>query len=117
MTYYKQLEDGYIVAIGAAEQSFFTEISQEEYTQLSALIAAKPDAPADKCYRLSAAATWELCDLPTSAEPEQFTQSELENMTNADLEMILHRYGISASMSKTNMVRLILAAQGGDAYA
>ena len=117
MTYYKQLENGYIVAIGTAEQSFCTEISQAEYAQLSALISGKPTAQEGKCYRLSAAAAWELCSLSPSAGLELYTKEALEDMTNAELEMILYRYGISASMNKANMVRLILAAQSGDIVA
>ena len=35
-------------------------------------------------------------------------------MTNAELEIILAGYGVSASMNKANLIRLILSLQGGD---
>ncbi|MDD7537784.1 MAG: hypothetical protein PUJ93_02225 [Oscillospiraceae bacterium] len=51
----------------------------------------------------------EICGTDT------YTREALEAMTNADLEIILAGMGISANMTKANMVTLILAMQGGDA--
>ena len=42
-----------------------------------------------------------------------YTQEALEAMTNAELERILGEMGVSANMTKANMVTLILALQGG----
>ena len=42
-----------------------------------------------------------------------YTQEALEEMTNAELERILYSLGVSANMTKANMVALILAMQGG----
>lgn len=117
MKFYKQISGGYIVAIGTAESAVTGEITQAEYEQLAGMIAERPAAPEGKYYRLKSDFTWELCELPPSEAPEQYTQDALEELTVADLETILAGYGISASMNKANMIRLILAAQGGDADA
>lgn len=42
-----------------------------------------------------------------------WSKDTLMGMTNAELEQILYSYGITASMTKANMVRMILIAQGG----
>lgn len=47
----------------------------------------------------------EICGTDT------YTREALEAMTNADLEIILAGMGISANMTKANMVTLILAMQ------
>lgn len=46
-----------------------------------------------------------------SASADTYTREALEAMTNADLEIILAGMGISANMTKANMVTLILAMQ------
>ena len=117
MKFYKQISDGYIVSIGTVESTVTGEITQAEYEQLAGMIAERPAAPEGKYYRLKSDFTWELCDLPPAEASEQYTQDALEELTVADLETILAGYGISASMNKANMIRLILAAQGGDADA
>lgn len=117
MKFYKQISDGYIVAIGTAESAVSGEITQAEYEQLAGMIAERPTAPEGKYYRLKSDFTWELCELPPAEAPEQYTQEALEELSAAELETILAGYGISASMNKANMIRLILAAQGGDADA
>ena len=40
-----------------------------------------------------------------------YTQEMLMQMTNADLEQILNDMGVSANMTKANMIALILALQ------
>lgn len=66
-------------------------------------------------YRLHTDMTWEPVELPNDPdEPTVYTQSILEAMTNAELEQILFEYGITASMNKANMIRLILQAQGDE---
>ena len=122
MRYYKMTDaDGKLTAIGTGDGG--VEISEEKYTALSAEIAEKAalvDALADG--RISAEEVREDWreELVRRAEDRAqdtaavYTQTALQAMTNAELETILAGFGISASMNKANMVRLILAAQGGD---
>ena len=50
-----------------------------------------------------------------SASTDAYTREALDAMTNAELERILYSLGVSANMTKANMVTLILAMQGGEA--
>ena len=122
MRYYKITDaDGNLMAIGTGSGG--TEITAEEYAELSAEIAAKANLVAslaageitetdiredwrDEIVRRAAA---------ISASADTYTREALEAMTNADLEIILAGMGVSANMTKANMVTLILAMQGGDA--
>lgn len=112
MKFYKQIADGYIVAIGTTGSAVAGEITQAEYAQLEAMIAECPAAPEGKYYRLKNDFTRELCDMPPAEAPKQYTREALEGLSVADLEAVLAGYGISANMNKTNMIRLILTAQG-----
>ena len=121
MRYYKMTDaEGKLTAIGTGDGG--TEISAEEYTALSAEITEKAALVAaliageiaeadiredwrDEIVRRAAAA---------SDSADTYTREALEAMTNADLEIILAGMGISANMTKTNMVTLILAMQGGE---
>ena len=122
MRYYKMTDpDGKLTAIGTGSGG--SEITAEEYAELSAEITAKAALVAvlaageiaetdiredwrDEIVRRAAA---------VSASADTYTREALEAMTNADLEIILAGMGISANMTKANMVTLILAMQGGDA--
>ena len=122
MRYYKLTDtDGRLTAIGTGVGG--VEITEEEYAGLSAEIAAKAALVAslaageiaetdiqedwrDEIIRRAAA---------VSATTDAYTREALEAMTNADLEIILAGMGISANMTKANMVTLILAMQGGEA--
>ena len=122
MRYYKMTDnDGKMTAIGTGTGG--TEITAEEYAAMSAEIAEKAalvDALADG--RISAEEVredWREEIVRRAEDRAQetaavYTQTALQAMTNAELETILAGFGISASMNKANMVRLILAAQGGD---
>lgn len=121
MRYYKMTDaDGKLTAIGTGTGG--TEITTEEYAELSAEIAEKAalvDALADG--RISAEEVREdwreeivRRAQALSAHDEGYTQEALEAMTNAELEIILAGYGVSASMNKANLIRLILSLQGGD---
>ena len=122
MRYYKMTDaDGNLAAIGTGAGG--TEITEAEYTALADEIAEKAvlvDALADG--RISAEEVREDWreELVRRAEDRAqdtaavYTQTALQAMTNAELETILAGFGISASMNKDNMVRLILAAQGGE---
>lgn len=90
-------------------------ITAERYAVIAAALSAKPDAPAGFMYRLSDTLTWELVEQPAVEEDGLYTRAELEEMSNAELETILWQYGITANMTKANLIRLILSAQGGDA--
>ena len=122
MRYYKLTDaDGMLTAIGTGDGG--TEISAEEYTALSAEIA-------EKAVLVAALAAGEITETDiredwrdeivrraaaVSDSADTYTREALEAMTNADLEIILAGMGISANMTKANMVTLILAMQGGDA--
>lgn len=55
--YYKQISDGYILAIGTGAGG--TEITEEEYSEILAVIRTKPPRTNDTDYRLKADLTWE----------------------------------------------------------
>ena len=122
MRYYKRTgADGNLVAIGTGTGGM--EITAEEYTALADEITQKA-----KLVAALIAGTITAEEVPEDWREEivrraedtaqdtaaVYTQTALQAMTNAELETILAGFGISASMNKDNMVRLILAAQGGE---
>lgn len=109
MRYYKQTADGYITAIGTGRTGGET-ITQQEYAAIVAAMATRPTPEDGQCYRLTDRLTWESAELERSGV---YTRAELEEMSNAELETILWQYGITANMTKANLIRLILSAQGG----
>lgn len=109
MRYYKQTADGYITAIGTGRTGGET-ITQKEYAAIVAVMATRPTPEDGHCYRLTDRLTWESAELERSGV---YTRAELEEMSNAELETILWQYGITANMTKANLIRLILSAQGG----
>ena len=122
MRYYKMTDaDGNLTAIGTGSGG--VEITAEEYAALSAEIA-------EKAALVASLVVGEITDTEiredwreeivrraaaVSASTDAYTRESLEAMTNADLEIILSGMGISANMTKANMVTLILAMQGGEA--
>ena len=122
MRYYKMTDpDGKLTAIGTGSGG--VEITAEEYAELSAEITHKANLVAslaageiaetdiredwrDEIVRRAAA---------VSDSADTYTRESLEAMTNAELEQILYGYGVSASMNKENLIRLILSLQGDDA--
>lgn len=122
MRYYKMTDaDGNLTAIGTGSGG--TEITEAEYTALAAEITQKAKLVAALIAGTITAEEvpedW-LEEIVRRAEDTVqetaavYTQTALQAMTNAELETILAGFGISASMNKANMVRLILAAQGGE---
>lgn len=123
MRYYKMTDaDGNLTAIGTGFGSGGVEITAEEYAALSAEIA-------EKAALVAALVAGEITEADirenwreeiarraaaVSEYTDAYTRESLESMTNADLEIILAGMGISANMTKANMVTLILAMQGGD---
>ena len=120
MRYYKMTyADGNLTAIGTGSGG--VEITAEEYTMLAeeisqkaALVAAladgristediREDWREEIVRRAQALNTYDA----------GYTQEALEAMSNAELERILYSLGVSANMTKANMVTLILAMQGG----
>lgn len=122
MRYYKLTDaDGNLAAIGTGNGG--VEITAEEYAVLSAEIA-------EKAALVAALVAGEIAEADirddwreeivrranaASATTDAYTREALDAMTNADLEIILAGMGVSANMTKANMVTLILAMQGGDA--
>ena len=122
MRYYKMTDaDGNLTAIGTGSGG--VEITVGEYAALSAEIA-------EKAALVASLVAGEIAEddiredwreeivrraVAVSASTDAYTREALEAMTNADLEIILAGMGISASMTKANMVMLILAMQGGEA--
>lgn len=109
MRYYKQTADGYITAIGTGRTGGET-ITREEYAAIVSAMATRPTPEDGHYYRLTDRLTWESAELEQSGV---YTRAELEEMSNAELETILWQYGITANMTKANLIRLILSAQGG----
>lgn len=117
--YYKTKDtDGNLTAIGTGSGG--VEITAEEYAELSAEIA-------EKAALVAALAAGEITEADiredwreeivrraaaVSASTDTYTRDALEAMSNADLEIILAGMGVSANMTKANMVTLILAMQG-----
>ena len=122
MRYYKMTDaDGNLTAIGTGAGG--TEITEAEYTALAAEIAEKAKLVASLIAGTVTAEEvpedWRAEIVRRAEDTAQetaavYTQTALQAMTNEELETILAGFGISASMNKENMVRLILAAQGGD---
>lgn len=120
MRYYKITDaEGNLTAIGTGSGG--TEITRTEYDALSAEIA-------EKAALVAALIAGEIAETDlredwreeivrradaASASADTYTQEALEAMSNAELERILYSLGVSASMTKANMVTLILALQGG----
>ena len=122
MRYYKMTDaHGNPTATGTGSGG--TEITEEGYAVLSAEIAAKAalvaSLAAGEITETDIREDWreEIVRraAAVSASADNYTREALEAMTNADLEIILAGMGISANMTKANMVTLILAMQGGDA--
>ena len=121
MRYYKMTDAyGNLKAIGTGDGG--VEITEKEYAALSAEIA-------EKAALVAALAAGEITDAEIcedwrdeivrrageiNAGKDLYTEAELSAMTNAELEIILAGYGVSASMNKANLIRLILSLQGGD---
>ena len=122
MRYYKMTDaDGKLTAIGTGDGG--VEITAEEYAELSAEIAEKAAMvaalAAGEITETDIREDWReeivrrVCD-EISAGVGLYTEDELSAMTNAELESILAGHGVSASMTKANLIRLILSLQGGD---
>lgn len=118
MRYYKVIDtSGKLVSIGTGSDGI--EITFEEYEELSSEIKEKADLVSDlyagKISESEIREDWreEIVRRAKALNTYDagYTREALEAMTNADLEIILAGMGISANMTKANMVTLILALQ------
>ena len=122
MRYYKMMDaNGNLTAIGTGSGG--VEITEEEYAEVSAEITAKAalvaSLAAGEITETDIREDWreEIARraAAVSDSADTYTREALEAMTNAELEQILYGYGVSASMNKENLIRLILSLQGDDA--
>ena len=74
MRYYKLIENGYITAIGTGGGG--TEITEQEYNVILAVILQKPPRTETTDYRLTEGLTWEAYDRPPKPEDEEVDDSE-----------------------------------------
>ena len=114
MRYYKMTDaEGNLTAIGTGAGG--TEITAEEYTVLAEEIEEKAKLVAALIAGEIAEADiredWREEILPATYANFLLINHALEAMTNAELERILGEMGVSANMTKANMVTLILAMQ------
>lgn len=78
MRYYKQIENGYIIAIGTGGGG--TEITAAEYDEIMAAIQNKPPTTDTIDYRLKTDLTWEQYEKEMPAEEEELTPEEALNI-------------------------------------
>ena len=101
--------NGYIIAISDKNDDDETRAARDA-------LERKPEDTETYGYRLRDDYTWEQYEKQSiSADQTLYTKDDLSTMTNAELEQILYGYGVSASMNKENLIRLILSLQGDDA--
>lgn len=67
MNYNKIVENGYITSIGVG--AIGVEISEQEYNEISAVIATCPHEDGVS-YKLRSDLTWEAVELPPTPEPD-----------------------------------------------
>ena len=69
MRYYKEISEGFIVSIGTGNG--FSEITADEYSEIKAVIAAKPPVTDTTDYLLREDLTWEEITVdPPDPDPE-----------------------------------------------
>lgn len=74
MRYYKNIKEGYILAIGAG--SGYTEITAEEYNEIVSIIRNCTEPPEGYDYRLREDLTWEEYELPIIDPSEEEISDE-----------------------------------------
>ena len=68
MKFYKQIENGYILAIG--ENMGGVEITEAEYDEILSVIRSKPPREGDTDYRLREDLTWQSYIVEPDPEPD-----------------------------------------------
>lgn len=110
MRFNKTALNGHVVSIGTGNSG--TEITETEYNNLLEIIRNKPKAESGYDYLLKEDLTWELYALPEAPEEQTtHTVEQLEGMSNSELKEICSELGISETMTKTNMINLIISKQ------
>lgn len=78
MRYYKMTESGYITAIGTGGGG--TEITEQEYNTIMAVIQNKPPKTETTDYHLKKDLTWEAYERIDPVEPEELDPEEAMNI-------------------------------------
>lgn len=78
MRYYKLIENDYITAIGTGGGG--TEITEQEYSTIMAVIQNKPTRTETTDYHLKEDLTWEEYERIDPAEPEELDPEEVMNI-------------------------------------
>ena len=81
MRFFKQVDNGYIVAIGTGT---FGNISEEEYNIILSIIHNKPPRTETTDYRLREDLTWEEYEIPPMPEPEPDAEEILNILMGVD---------------------------------
>lgn len=81
MRYYKDIENGYIIAIGTGDGGG-TEIAEEEYNTIMSVIRQKPPRADTTDYRLKEDLTWEEYYRPPD-------EAEIEADSDEALDILL----------------------------
>lgn len=78
MTFYKLLEDAYIIGVQTSSSEKGGNIDGSEYNAILEKIKSTPTAPAGYQYRLRAdTLEWELMELPSVETDEELTAEEI----------------------------------------
>lgn len=110
MLYKKVIIDGYILGVGKVKSN--GNINEDEYIELTNLLGDIPISEPGYRYRLRAdTLEWELCEVQNDEEQLPYTENQLLVMTAHELKVICAEMGISESMTKANMISLIMQKQ------
>lgn len=86
MRYYKNMEDGYITAVGIGPGG--EEITAEEYADILAVTKAKPTPTEGKDHHLTEALEWEEYDKPVEDDdPEATVEDYLAALADLGVEI------------------------------
>ena len=74
MRYYKNVDNGYILAIGTGNGG--TEITEAEYNKILSVIQTRPQSTETTDYKLRVNLTWESYDIEPEPEEDEIDESE-----------------------------------------
>ena len=74
MRYYKNVDNGYILAIGTGNGG--TEITEAEYNKIMSVIQTIPQSTETTDYRLKTNLTWESYDIEPEPEEDEIDEFE-----------------------------------------
>ena len=78
MRYYKQIENGYILAIGTGGGG--VEITEQEYNEIMSVIQSKPPRTETTDFRLKVDLTWEEYETPPEPPEGDIDDTEALNI-------------------------------------